>query len=250
MAALVRLDARGLKARHARIRALGPHGRRRALAVAVHPVVAAVLAAAPRDTQRYAYGWATAGNQAGIGPFSEPVIRDSRFKEQMFTRLENEQGRFEALARRAAERLAYWEHIVQTRYVATGRTKGYWYRWTLTKRDRAERLLAKMRARVEEITSDLRELSTRTGVITIFRRRGKNGLGRTVTIRPRVFGGTGRWIDLGHQTILRLHNREPHASIVEARSKSLRAAHAAMKAAGVLPMKRVYLAAVDRVRSF
>lgn len=246
----VRPNIAGLLSRTRANRRLGPAGRKRALAFLVTPVVRTVLATCPRDTQRYAYGWARAANSAGLGPFPEPEIRNSRFRDQMFTRLEWEEARFEKLARRAADVLKYWNDLLEKRYIRAGRTSGYWFRWTLTRRDRAARTLERLTERLEQVRGDLKTLSGRTGVLTIFRKGSKSGMGRTVTIRATVYGGSAQWLDLGDRTVLRLHNKEPHATIVERRSKSLRAAQAAMRAAGIIPARRVYLAAIDRVKRY
>ena len=55
----------------------------------------------------------------------------------------------------------------------------------------------------------------------------------TATVREKVYGGTGSITDTPHGTVLRLHNREPHAKIVEHNLGVVAAAQVASRHTGL-----------------
>ena len=175
------LDITGLRRKIAAIRRESP----RALDEVDHRVADGVLSdviiAAPRDTNRYVRGMAEAANAAGLGPFAVPALRPGKFAAEAKVRLEKQAAKWEAIVRR---------------YEATNR-EDKWYRRAVKTRDRAREELAKWDPYATIIF-------------------GGKGRKLEVTVRNKVYGGTGLRLVRDGRVVYILHNREAHASLVAA----------------------------------
>jgi hypothetical protein len=194
------VDASRLHSRLARYKANTPAAANAALTAMLAPAVAELVRSAPRDTNRYAAAWAQAANAAGLGPIGVPEIVAGHFAAKALPRLKSQ--------------AAFWQRIVE-RYERQGRTSDKWYRKAVRTLERANEELAKW----DE------------AAVIIFGGKGRN---LKVTVRNKVYGGTGRRILRGDGRVAYfLHNKEPHASIVEARARGLATVLAKLRTLGV-----------------
>ena len=182
--------------------------------------------ASPRDTNRYIRAWAQAGNAAGVAgaPFQEAELRRTRYAAKLALRLELQVLEFERIVR-------HWTAIVRERYVLPGR-EGKW------KTD-AEKKLDRALKRLQRAKDEYREFQVNPYAIVIFRKRTKSG-GLEVTTREKVYGGSGWLAWDGDRPLLYLHNREPHASIVEKNNRVVARGRAYVKATGGRTFGRAY----------
>lgn len=160
-----------------------------------------------KDTGRYLRALAESGNKAGIGSYPLSPVGPSALKERILRILT-------AQVRR-------WMKLVELR-AREGRTGDRSYAKILKKLRRAEAELLKFEANADmgAIVFDAFSSSRMT----------------TVRVNFTAYGGDGRIETLGDQTLVRLHNKEPHASIVESRFGIMRRAIAAMRGG---PIKRL-----------
>lgn len=200
-----RIDTTGLRRKIAAIRRESP----RALDEVDHRVADGVMAdvilAAPRDTNRYVRGMAEAANAAGLGPFAVPALRPGKFAAEAKVRLEKQ--------------LQKWQTIV-SRYERTNRTDK-WYQRAVKTRDRAAQELAKWDPYATIIF-------------------GGKGRKLEVTVRNKVYGGTGLRLVRAGRVVYVLHNKEAHASIVEGRTRLLKVAMTRARTFGMRLGGRAY----------
>lgn len=184
--------------------------------------------AAPRDTNRYVRGWAQAGNAAGVvgAPFAEAELQPSKYRGRLIFRLELQVADYERL-------LKYWRDIIENRYKAQGRT-GKWLADAEKQRNRTQR-------RLERAQEELQKFQSNDYALVIFRKQNKSG-GLTVTTREQVKGGTGSVEWAGDRPFILLHNREPHASIVEKQHRVVARGRVYAKTLGGQLYGRSYLA--------
>lgn len=168
--------------------------REKAVVAAAQEVVRRQLELASEhvDTGRFMRASAEAGN-AALGSFGGrfllPPIRQSKMAVRMHRILINQVGRW------------------QRRKVACekrGEVKSKNYKRILRMLKRAREELAKFKANAD------------TGVIMIGAFNNSEKLA-TVRVNFAAYGGTGTVRSFGNSTIVALHNKEPHASIVESR---------------------------------
>jgi hypothetical protein len=178
-------DISKMLAKHRRLAAAGPEARRAALREMLKPVLAEVEAKAPRDTNRYVRAYMQARLGLGI-PGVIPGVEKSEFLETVVWRLRRQLGLWEA-------RMEYMRR--------EGRTDEKYYRKVVRNVER----LREMGAKYTDSS------------IVIFG-RGEQ-IHRTIST---IYGGEGRFVDLGNRTFAQLINREPHARIVESRHFAMR----------------------------
>ncbi len=204
-----KVDTSGLRRKLRGIGGNAERARRVALTEMLTPAMASIINESPRDTHRLVRGWMMAANGAGLGSYALPPIRPSQFQGLVG-------------ARRRLERQAQrWSAIV-ARYERQNRTKDKWYRQAVRTRDRAVEELAKL-----DDTS-----------LVIFGGRGRR---LNITVRNKVYGGRGEMLNAGGRTFVRLHNLEPHASIIEKRNRAVRAALAGLRSMGVRRYGKSYM---------
>lgn len=192
MSIKLNFDDRAFQSRMNRVLANRSDARTVALTELVEGFVREVIKTAPRDSNRFVRAYQMAGNDLGFGPFAVAIVTDSRYKANL-RRLQNQVNKWEYIVRR-------YEREGRTQYKGvkkTGPDQGY---------VKAKRFLK----RAELELSKLDETS-----LVIGGRRGARGVSRLSTVRSKVYGGRGSWIVAGGSTIARVHNMEPHASIVQ-----------------------------------
>lgn len=203
-------DISKMLAKHRAIVNAGPKARQAALREVAGPILAAVEAQAPRDTNRYVRAYMQAANQIGVGK-AEPPVQEGKFAEEFLTRLETQ--------------VSYWQ-TRYNQYVNAGRTKERYFR-------KIEKRLTKAREQLQKWNPS---------AIIIFGRRSAKG-GNTLTRAiGEVYGGEGRFVESGNRTFLQLVNKEPHARIVETRHFGMRSLlNRATKGTGVSRAKAAHL---------
>lgn len=189
-----------------------------------------VVTAAPKDTNRYARAWAMAGNAAGLGPFPVPEVRESRFWAQNRERLLNQVNRMQ-------DSVDFWTRIIAERYDKQGR-RGKWRSDAVRKLARAERRLRRAREELEKF------MRAEGGAAILIGRAGKAG-NLKLTVRHKIYGGTGREFMVAGRTFIQLHNREAHARIVERRHRLVARGMALARELGVRTYGRSY---IERLR--
>lgn len=168
---------------------------------------------APRDTNRFANGWAQAFNAAGLGPIVELPYHRSQYAERLIDRLKLQVSSLETAVnyerRRNAER----------------------FRSKSARRDRRidrqfKGRLAKVEKRLARAKEELLKAESNDLFLVIWGRAGRTDpktgkriSSRLDTVRTQVFGGTGATVRGPAGWVVAVHNREPHATIVEARTK-------------------------------
>lgn len=206
-AGLVRkVDASQLLAKLERARVATPLAARGALEVMLQDVAMKVVRGAPRDTQRYIRGWTMAFNDVGVKGLPPVMLRKSR-----------QYGKQLMMLVKQAE---LWEKRAAAK-------RGQLQAWYLDKKrplDRYGVRLEKQVIKLEEIARRAREevqrfTSAREPVILIGRSSGEWGKRHLATTRTKVYGGDGLWIVTSERVLVRLRNREPHARIVESKTK-------------------------------
>lgn len=192
--------------------------RRQAIKIIAGEVVLGVVRDSPRDTNRFVRGWIEAGNKAGVTSLAVPSL--------------NQSSRHDQIAARLQRQLAKWQGIVQ-RYERQGRRDKH-YNQAVRRRDAAKRELERFWA-------------TEDGAVVAFDlyKWQRNYSGRKLTtVRHNIQGGEGQIITAGDHTFVHLHNKEPHASVVERRTGVMRIAMAKYKAVGLRRATKGYIARV------
>ncbi len=254
----ITLNAEGLRARHRAVRRAMPADALSALRALVRPVLAGAVNTSPSDTGRYRRAWVQAMHAVGIGGIPVPTLRPSRFAQRVEERLEQDTFYFARRVKSARKNADFWLGIMETRYWGAKprpRLRGRWYREALNAWKAAEKEAVRAEADLQAAENALR---------TYRAARASNGAGGAVGATPVVFwgrrrvrggraparvsagigaagrlggGGDGRaWANEAGASI-RAVNREPHAAIVESRSRTLAGAMRAMRAAGLRQAK-------------
>lgn len=237
----MKVNAAGMRQRNANMERQRQESRVAGLQALVRPALSRAVMAAPRDTNRYVRAWIQAGNQAGVLEMAVPPVRESRFVEQNEERLKAQELRYRRQLDRAKGRWIRWQNIVIRRYEAVGRTRGRWYQDAKNKLRKAEQDYQQALKVWTRASEELDKLQSHRGqAIVIFGNSKKRSL--TITVRPKVYGGTGRVYSSPDRAVMVLHNREPHASIVESRSvnQSLRFSLNQMGKLGLTRMRGVF----------
>jgi len=170
--------------------------RRDALGVVVEQFVRVLVREGPRDTNRFVRAYQQAANDLGLGPFLV---------------LDVVPGKDVARRERLVRQLRKWSAIVELNERA-GRTtyKGV----KRTGPDKNYLRAVRLRDRAAKELAEFAENS-----LVIGGRRGSRGVGQLATVRTKIFGGKGRWIEAGGDLFAEVRNLEPHARIVQRRTK-------------------------------
>lgn len=196
MKARVDFDDSVLRARMASVMSRRRDGRTVALRVLVKRAVVYIIDHAARDTHRFVRAYQEAGNDLGVGPFVVDAIQP---------------GRYEHNVRVLQNQLDYWQFRVDQMERA-GRTQ---YKGVKKSGPNQTYLrYKKFRDRAAQSLAKLLEAGEGSGAIVIGGRKTAKGLSRLASVRTTVYGGRGVWIETDGQTLARIHNKEPHASIV------------------------------------
>lgn len=209
----IRLDRREFDRNYVRANSNMPSAERVAIGHGVAAFTRHLLERSPYDTRRFRRAYAMAANDLGLGPFFVEAVRPSQraFRRE---RLANQVQKWQFIVDR-------YERSNRTQYKGvkrTGPNEGYLRARKI--RDRAAKILADF---------DALDEGARGTALIIGGRKGR-GVGQLASLRTRVYGGRGRWVDAPQGVYAQVHNREPHASIVQRNtrvvSEALRAARA------------------------
>jgi hypothetical protein len=251
-AIMLRVDVRPLQERIAFARRRIPGARAEALRSAVRTGLRAVLAVSPRDTLRYSRAWAMAGNQAGVGPFAVPSVQRSRFAEQWADRL-------------AVQTIEQWQRLKRARLlldsneralrnaeaaIANGR-RGKEMRLRLIELRRTNAKLRRWEKEAEEKWKqskeelDLYAASGGQAVVIFGKRRTKTGRQRLTTVRPKIYGGSGREHHTPEASRIDVRNLEPHARIVEFKKRLAAKAMGLLRQMGITTGRAALLGSMN-----
>lgn len=213
----IRVDGSKLFAKIAAINRARKDARRMTVIASAKAVAGYAIAGAKKheDTHRYHRGLAQAINATGVASFGVPSVQPSRLAEE-FKKILQDQVR-------------YWSGIVSG-YERQGRTHDKWYRQAVRRRDASQR--------------ELSRFTPESIVMNAYAWQQGAESKRLTTVRAQIYGGTGQIYTIDDATFVRLHNKEPHASIVEYRYNVMRAAMNAARRNGsvVRAFRRNYVA--------
>lgn len=256
-----------------RMSSVSPVARREAAMLMAQAVMKHVYAIAPTDTHRYKRAWVLANNAAGLPTLPPPPITKAKWYDKIEMALRKDLKRWE-------ENEQYWRMIMKTRYEDKGRvfyknrarsimqggairksnySKGggksyrqlgkaggvnYWYQDAVNKMMNAKRA-------AEQVRNELQKLiSTPADAVIAFNFMSAGKDGRRLTVRNLIYGGDGRVVhdpSPAGSTVVVLHNKEAHASLVEWRFKTLRLAGAGfVRELGLRRVGAEYLRDVER----
>lgn len=167
------------------------------------------LASEHVDTGRFMRSQAEAGNDAGIGVFPLSPVRPSRMQERILQILTGQVRRWENFARL---------------YQKEGRTNNRYYR--------------KILKNIEKARAELKKYSDSNGMAIVFDAFSGGSRMTTVRVNFSAYGGAGYVRTIGDETFVRLHNKTPHASIVEYRFGIVRRSLAAVKELSVKRLQK------------
>lgn len=216
MAITCKVDSRGLMEKLRALDRNRPEARKAAALAMAHEVVRVAVVIAPKDTNRYVNGFAQAANAAGAGPIPVRPLRASRVHDE--------------IVRKLRQQVAFWEFIVRDAE-AKGRTqyKGKKSGETRSYR-KAKDNLRKAREQLEKVDP--------TSIA--FGLRGSSGRSLNLTVRNKIYGGTGEVVETPAVTFVRLHNLEAHATIVEKKFGVMKRAGSVARAMGARSVGRAY----------
>jgi hypothetical protein len=189
-----------------------PQARKDAVKIMADEVVREVLRKAPRDTCRFVRGWAQALNASGAGTVPVPALKRSPFHDDRLRILQKQ--------------LRFWDYVVQRD--THNKRNDKWTRRALQKRDRAREMIERFAEGGETPI-----------LINLFgSAKFEGGL---ATVRHKLYGGTGRIIDLGGHAVVVLTNLEAHATLVEHNHKTFANATARFKSVGLRRVAERYV---------
>lgn len=208
----VKVDASRAKAKMRALIASSPTARRASVIEMTRLTLVRGLATAKRDTNRYFNGWAKAGNSAGIGRF--PVLALNRA------------SKFDRIESRIRYEIEWWKRIVD-RYQRQNRTDK-WQRQAVRRLEAAKREYERL-------------FKAEGGAVIGINTYSAIGSKRTPRAIFKVYGGEGRIITMGNETLVQLHNKEAHTSMVERNTGNMRKAASAFRGAGLAYSRAAYL---------
>lgn len=194
----------------------GPRNRRAAMIEMTRTILVRVAATAPRDTNRYVRGWMEAGNAAGVGRFHVPGL--------------NRASRYMQIKKRLSDEIEWWSYIVMRNRNQVPPRHDKWA-------NQAERRLARAQEEYK------RFFQAEGGAVIGINVYSALGGSKPVRALPKIYGGTGRIISLeaGRGTVVQLHNKEAHASMVERNTRCMSRAYSAFRGTGLVKIKAAYL---------
>ena len=167
-----------------------------------------------RDTARYMSGWGEAHNDLGVAIVAlPPIVAHKGSTNPLFDQQEKLERQVERLLA-IEKRMLAWKKIHEERMAKRVRSKRVWksHKKMLRKLDRIANVTDKAIGELDKF------LGQKVGVIVIGGRRsrsGRFGKSQLATVRLEPKGGTASITTVGSTSLLTLHNREPHASLVE-----------------------------------
>ena len=212
-----------------------------------------IMRSARRDTNRYVRGWAIANNEAGLPAVAVPAVQRSKHADT-YLRILGDQVDF------FAWRVAQLEQLIEERFRRTGRPmRGVYYQELYRKLEGPRGARMRLERAREELASAAKRhamnapdylfigLYNKGGIYTPI--KGVNSKGKTarqlVSIRTKVYGGDGRMVVTDTATIFQLHNREPHATLVEHRWGYVWSALRFARSTGIRQMGKRYVSGME-----
>lgn len=242
----------GLDRLIARLDKAGPRAAEMAATAVASDVVGFMLTIAPRDTNRYARGWAQAGNKAGAGPFPLPPVIKSAYADKLAARLDTQLVRYQKMLDSQQRYFNYWDLLYQRRYVEKNRT-GKWARDAQRKRDAVAKKLDRLKELVERAKAavEMFDKGNVDGALVIWGKGAKQvknplAFSRQATVRDKIYGGDGRMFKADGRVFITIHNLEPHSSIIEKKHRVLARAMARARTTGLQRMSRKALAEIRK----
>lgn len=192
-----RLDKRRLDAALAKMEGQLPGIGGDAVALIAERAMREGLAEWPKDTNRSHNGWAEAGNQTGLGPYPILPLKPSRYLAKIARALQRR-------LRRAQSLLTLRERQANDRGVSPDR----WPSYRRAKRD------------VATAQEQIKRLEKSRGVVIALNMWGSDSKqDREVSIRHKVYGGSGAIVRRNDRQVFVWTNHEPHARFVENRRR-------------------------------
>jgi hypothetical protein len=181
---------------------------------------------APRDTNRYVNGWAMAVRAAG-GQARTMPLKVSKFRTIALDRLNTQSRTLSEYLKTTRKSLDRWERIYQIRYAGRGR-RDKSARWVKRKIEDLRRSEKKIMDLLDRVKTERDLLIAQPYSVVFFGRRRKDGTMTSAAARAgaRVMGGSARWVTVSSRqggagrVAAVLKNREEHASIVAARTRT------------------------------
>lgn len=230
---MLQLDATKLYQKVRTYEQRSPGARLEAAREVMAPLMAEIVALTPIDTGRLAAGYAQAANAAGLGPIAVPPIQPSKRAEEAERKLE--------------EQIKYFQKVVEQldRIIAAG---GGQFQGKGIDRSTATRRRATAQRRVQRAQKQLEKWlgSNDRGIVIglFFAAGGTTGNQVATTVREDVKGGTGSAVVTQFFSGYRIHNLEPHATLVERNTGTVKAALNGAKAFRIKRVGRKYLASI------
>lgn len=199
--------------------------------------------AAHHDTNRYINGWISALHSVGLTAHALKPYKKSGRHDKYIAKLQGQLDTMLRLADRLERGLDYYrlqDALAPPREDGTPRKKRMDQPHAIKKQEQLRRLEKDIvRARRE-----LRRASEGEAIIFFDRNANERRRRELHTVRHKIYGGAGNLIQIGHQVIVELANREPHVRLVEAHPKlghPVKAAYAALRHIGLRRASKKYM---------
>lgn len=225
----IKIDSSGWRRKLAKAYAKDPRAARVGVAMIAFSVCRTGHGICRKDTRRYARALAQMGNGTGIGFIPVLPVQPSKYALVIRDRLVEQVQYFET-------KLADQQALLQ-RYYPGGPPKNprsEYYRNLTRDIRKTEKLLQRSKEELEKVNGEGGESSLLIGGFfgLDYLQKGR----KLATVRNKVYGGETHFITGRNADFVVLHNKEPHASIVEARDRIMAIA---IRAAQGGPVRRV-----------
>lgn len=177
----------------------------------------------PRDTNRFVRGWMLAAKDVGPIPVMIPAVKSTSRHAEYMKYLQKELTRLMNERKAVAGMIDFWYTSKPNRNRNTPA-----YREMSAK----VRKLDKWIVRVQE------EIAKAGGDETVLLMDKERGRRNYSTVRVGVYGGEGSIRRIVGKTLVRWHNKEPHATIIERKYGIIRNAMGMVKRAGLVRVKK------------
>jgi len=188
----------------------------------------------PRDTNRFLRGWLLAAKDVGPIPVIIPALRSTSRHSEYIKYLQKELMRLEAERKGLAGMIDFWYTSKPNRRRNTPA-----YREMNARLRKLDKWIVRVKEEIAKAAGD-------ETVLLMDKERGKRNYS---TVRVGIYGGEGAIRRIGGKTLVRWHNKEPHATIIERKYGIIRNAIGMVKRAGLVRVRKTLvreLTAVSR----
>jgi len=232
------VDTKVIEGKLSKLKANRDAARRESVAVLANEVVRFIITKAPRDTNRYVRGWQAAQNDISkasrtVGSVPLDTIRPSRYAAQILTRIRKQASYWTAVRTKLEQR-------AET-YRSSGVKEGS---PRMTRLLKSVEKVKEIERRARDMLRDLNENpDSATHAILIGGKKSLNPytFGRLARSSRAFYGGYARMADIGGETFIEVKNLEPHANIVESRTRLMRSALSAVRGQGLKTVRGAYI---------